>query len=297
MATGNKQASTSTPTLLQPNFEVIDDSYSHEAKAGYHLSIFVAANRLICSVLDVEANKFIALQEYQFELDDSFNNTCKLITQQGSNSFYSGEYRSVSAALVDHRSTLIPGPLFDEQHADKLLQFNHGKNVGKAAHDLIPEINAQNVYMLPENVSTTIKKIFPNVQLFHFSTPLLETLLVKNKHSKEQQIFVHLLPTRLCVSVLKEGKLILYNSYPHQTNEDIVYYTLFAMEQLQLNPEKVPLAIWGEIPKNAALLQLLRTYVKNVHFGLRPDNVNYSLQFEEIPAHYYYHLFNHLILL
>jgi len=294
MATGSKQASP-LPSL-HPNFEVIDESFSPEAKAGYHLSILAGTDQLACSVLDIQANKFIAIQELQFENDDSFKSTCDLLKQQGSDSFYSGEYSSVTAALVHPLSTLIPVPLFDPESSDNYLQFNHGKDVGTAAHDLIPETDAQNVYALPENIDAIIKRAFPNVQVCHFSTTLLESLLVQHKNSTEQQIFVHLLPTRLCVTVLNEGKLILYNTYPHKTKEDVVYYILFVMEQLKLNAEKIPLSLYGEIQKSSEVFKLLEKYVKDVQFGSRPKNINYSLKFQEIPGHYYYNLFNHFFL-
>jgi len=44
------------------------------------------------------------------------------------------------------------------------------------------------------------------------------------------------------------------------------------------------------------MVELFEKYVKDVQFGSRPENINYSLKFEEVPKHYYYNLFNHFFL-
>ena len=87
-------------------------------------------------------------------------------------------------------------------------------------------------------------------------------------------------------------KLLLINSFSWQTNEDILYYTLFVCEQLELNPEKFTLTITGEIEKGSVLYQLLSNYVLDINIPLNPSSFSPTLTIGDSPFHHHVILYN-----
>ncbi len=44
----------------------------------------------------------------------------------------------------------------------------------------------------------------------------------------------------------EKNELVFYNVFNFENNEDILYYLLFMMEQIQLNPLQVKLSVAGQ---------------------------------------------------
>src|SRR5690606_27393588 len=83
---------------------------------------------------------------------------------------------------------------------------------------------------------------------YHSTTILLKTILENEKYSLPK-MYLHFQKNNFDCIVLKNGELQLCNSYTYKTPEDFIYYTLFCMEQLNLNPENLPVILCGEIDK------------------------------------------------
>ena len=80
-------------------------------------------------------------------------------------------------------------------------------------------------------------------------------------------MFVHIQKEHFEIVVVKNRKLILYNTFTYTTKEDFIYYILFTAEQLALDPDTFPLYLLGDIDKENAFYDILYTYVRNVFFG------------------------------
>jgi len=294
MATGNKyQAAPTTP--LKPSFEVIDDAFSLDNSGGYHFSILIETDCISCSVLDTGSNRYLALQEFRFEADARFGKCIETLKDLGTQGeLFSGEYGSVSAALVHAHSTLIPAPLYEESSKHKYLNFSlgEGQDRGDPGAELINEAEAQNLYAIPMGLDQALKKLFPQVRLHHFSTPMIEHQLVQNKNQAELNIYANIRTSEFDMIVINNGDLQLYNSFRYKSKEDVVYYLLYVSEQLKLNPDQFALTLFGKVKKDSELCLLIETYIRNVNFGSRPAGFEYSIRFGEVPGHHHLNLFN-----
>ncbi len=96
--------------------------------------------------------------------------------------------------------------------------------------------------------------------------------------------------------VLIEGKkLIFYNTFRHHSAEDFMYYLLFACEQLQLNPENIELVLLGEVERNSALYNVAQKYIRNLKFGERKVDADFSYQLQALPKHSYFTVFSNYL--
>jgi hypothetical protein len=69
---------------------------------------------------------------------------------------------------------------------------------------------------------------------------------------------------------IRDGKAVYYNSFPFQTKEDLLYYTLLCFNTLKLDPQVFPLTVAGLIEDDAPLYQVLYQFVKNVSLAAWP---------------------------
>ena len=83
-----------------------------------------------------------------------------------------------------------------------------------------------------------------------------------------------------------------YNAFKYKTKEDFIYYLIFVLDQLKLNPEEIELVLSGLIDKNSKLFEMVYKYVRNITFPPLDASYNYSYIFNDIPSHQYSNLLN-----
>lgn len=163
-------------------------------------------------------------------------------------------------------SNLVPKEFFDEEQSADYLKFNSKiLNTDYISHDEISVNESVNVYVPYVNINNFIFDTFGEFEYKHASTILIETILQKATTS-DQQLYININTHDFELIAIKDKQLILYNSYEYSSKEDVIYYILFAMEQLQFSPETIKLKLMGLIKKNDALYEMIYTYVRFVEF-------------------------------
>ena len=89
---------------------------------------------------------------------------------------------------------------------------------------------------------------------------------MNSKNNSEKQFFVNVAETSFDIVVIENSKLLFYNSFSYNTQEDFIYYILFTAEQLKLNPEKFLLYFIGDVEKDSEIYHITYQYVRNVDF-------------------------------
>jgi hypothetical protein len=84
--------------------------------------------------------------------------------------------------------------------------------------------------------------------------------------------------------------LLSNNSFEFTTKEDLLYFTLFAFEQLKIETEKVEVQLYGDITKGDEYFNLLYEYIRNLSLGGTPNKINIPADFEGFEAHKHFGL-------
>ena len=116
------------------------------------------------------------------------------------------------------------------------------------------------------NINNYLFEVYGEFEYKHASTILLEHVLIQEKHSRDNTIYINVELFHFEMVVVKKGKLQLYNTFEYHTKEDFIYFILFTIEQLKLNPETVVVKLSGSIEKTDALYQILYIYIRYVTF-------------------------------
>lgn len=281
-------------TLPKADISLYDKSYNTANAIQYKLYIELSTFGLKQTILDVNSKTFIAFEYYKFDNVYNENALVPLVNNiLKENEIYRLKFKSVSLAYINNRSTLIPNAIFDKSKLAEYHRFNFSVSTEDYyCADKLINLAATNVYSIP-NVITTLFSEFDNINFSHFSSALIESALIKTKENKAlSAIYIHVLENSFQVSIIKNQKLALYNSFIYQSSEDFIYYLLFVLDQQGINNEEASIILSGEIEKNSAIYSILHKYINELEFGKRTNNLKFSYILEEIPAQFHHALFN-----
>ena len=279
---------------IKPHIRLFDKSFVLSKSKHYKIYIELSKNSLKQTIFNTENNTFIGFEEYQFsdiQNDYSLVQPIKEIIE--TNPLYKNEFNGVYIAFVNNRSTLIPNAIYKADQLQSFHQFNFTKQEeDQFFSDQLINLSAHNIYSVPDFI-TTIFSAIKNVHFNHFSSALIEyALLTSKKERAISSLHVHILPSSFQLTVIKDQKLQLYNSFIYQSSEDFIYYLLFVLDQLGINNEEATISLTGHVEKNSVIYSILLKYIKNLSFGKRPENLKFSYILEEMPPHFHSALFN-----
>lgn len=272
----------------------------------YELAVRLRADRLSYCILDSNTNKFLHLETWEEAVperksfipgDEDADDTNKLIhLLENDLSWLTSGFKQTRLIIDQGKSTLIPQALFKEEEKSNVFEFNIAGGPypeEELAYNHLTGINAYSIYHVSPGINKLVKKFFHEAKAYHFSTAFIQSIYLKNMNKdNEHKLFVHTSGGRMDILRIKAKKLDYYNSFRFNTAEDFMYYLIFVVEQLGLNPESVEVLMMGEIDKHSSLTELAKKYVRNVFFLARNDDFRYSFVFDQLPGNYYFNLLN-----
>lgn len=281
---------------FQSNLSLIDENCNLENSKNYILSIRCKPNGFSFSVLDDVQKKFIALESYYLQKTDTkpgfFGNSYieSIHALFEKNNLLKAFFKSVIIIIDNHNSTLIPAEFFSEAIKENYLKFANGTFTDEIVEsDNINELNTYNVFAFNKSLKDKLINYFPSASFIHHSTLLLKNLLADNSG---QKVYINVGDLKFDLIVLNNKNLEFYNSFVYESSEDFIYYVLFAIKQLNLNPENLNLVILGEIEKDSAVYKISYKYIRNIEFVSRKTSFKHSEEIKNLPAHYHYTLLN-----
>ncbi len=260
----------------------------------YHLSIEVSLDHFAFTILDTLTYTYKLLKVFEINAKGIKNRCKKILDIINTEKILQKEFYSSSLALNNFPSTLIPIPFYKEEQKKQVLSFNH-EIYEEILTDKIQNIDAFNIYSIPKDLQNIIHSSFPNTQIKCFSSILIDQLLVQNKENEEKVIYASINRRNLEVCVIGNNQLEFYNRFETDSKEDILYFLLFTYEQLELSPDKIELILLDDILESDEQYNLLYQYIRNISFGKRPENLQYSQDINSIKPHQYFCLFSQVL--
>lgn len=174
----------------------------------------------------------------------------------------------ISETVVIHRNnlfSLVPKALFDKDELANYLKFN-AKILANdfIEYDEIESHEMMIVYVPYMNINNYIFDILGEFEFVHNATVLLESLLKSSGSATEPACFVHVSHRQIDMIVTNRKQLVFYNSFNYETKEDFIYYILFTLEQLDLDPENIPLRLFGKVEEGDELYNICYEFVRHI---------------------------------
>lgn len=241
--------------------------------AFHKLSIQVSLDGLSFCVLDTLSNSLALSHSVHFKQDvspfDLHRELRESFAEKGVLEFVFSEVVAI------HRNalfTLVPQPLFDPDHLANYLKFN--ARIQASDHldyDRLEGLDMVNVYVPFANVNNYIYDLFGEFEFRHSATVLLESLLKLPSSRQGTLCFLHLSGTQMDLALFANRKLLFYNSFPFSGPQEVIYYLLFSLEQLGLDPAVTRVRLFGEVGEGDPVYEQCAEFFEQVSLLLPSD--------------------------
>ncbi len=243
----------------------------------YKLSIQVSLNGLSFCVADTLKNAILIGEHVNFGKELSPYEVQRELKDVLSE--HNIHEMDISDVVVIHRNplfSLVPKALFDKNELANYLKFN-AKILATdlIAYDEIESHEMVNVYVPYMNINNFVFDLFGEFEFVHNGTVLLQSLLKSAGNTSEAVCYVNVGYRQMDMIILSKKQLHFYNSFNFYTKEDFIYYLLFTFEQLDLDPESIPLRLFGFIGEGDELYNICYEFVRNISIYIQ-DNM-YSI--------------------
>lgn len=290
-----------SPDHILPAVNRIDALFKESELMNYYLSVQIGEKSFSYCILDSITNKYIGVGEIRLpvvkgpgevEIKLPFESFMgKVVTALP---VLKKKFKSSKVIWEGPKSTLVPEHLFEEKEQRNILAFNIPLDpLDKVYHDLLPDFRIFNVFSVPQKEKELISRTFGVDHLPHLISVLVESIYQNYKAELVRpKVFLHVREGLFDLVVMDQFKLYYANTFDFRRPEDMVYFTIFTLEQLGFSQDQAEIVLMGKINRNTSLYNLVFKYLRRVEFAKRTQVCEYSFVFNEIPQHAYFPLLN-----
>jgi len=259
-----------------------------------YLSIQISLDGFSFCIYHCNTKKHIALIQYELQLKTNTpeNHLKKIETIFEENLLLQQSYKSIFVTHQNELATVVPLEYFHEDNLTTYLN-NTLKTLPNdyITYDTLKHTEANVVYIPFVNINNYLFTKYGAFEYYHSASLFIDKMLQASMNSESSKMCIQVFNNRFELIVVKSNKLIFYNSFDFITSADFIYYILFTMEQLNLNPEEINTLLFGAIEKESELFIIAFQYIRNIAF-YSEENTKLTKEFELLSKHSNYTLLN-----
>lgn len=277
--------------------KIHDEAFSLTQATACNLYISISQKALRLAVVDTNRNKFVVLEDY--ELVSVFNpaqvaEQLYLIATENP-LFQEKNWHAVRVSISNQHFTLVPETLYDPEHqADYLRLHSQVSQQDEILAYRHSGLEAVNIFAIDAYVYEALQKVFPErkVQIIHQTSALIKSILHQANRLTERKLYVFVERNYVTVLVAGQSGLEFCNIFHYLSPEDFIYYIIFVMQEMKLNPEQETITVWGDITHDSTLFTTLQKYIRHIKLGKKPADVEYSYKLHDLFEHRYFELYS-----
>lgn len=183
-------------------------------------------------------------------------------------------YNNVFAAFISPFFNFVPDDYISVSN-DVLLNFSEAEFENNAILESPAKYGNTIVYGTSQCVLDKLNELFSKIQVSHSGRIFLDSIL----YSKQPELHLNLYKHNLEAVVTNEKGIVFYNLFDAQTDEDVLFYSLFILEQLGLDTNKIELKCYGELLPHTEVYQKLKKYIRYISPASKNEEFleNYTL--------------------
>jgi hypothetical protein len=198
------------------------------------------------------------------------------------------KFEKVDVAFLNTDFSLMPEAFAEDKDLKSLLKFTSGAmDIKRTFTHHLKDIEF--CFTIHHDLVSYVEKVFTNASIRHCGAVTIQFLF--DQHSlKSSQLFLVISDGFIELAAKDTNHLLFYNVFSYENNEDILYYLLFVMEQFDLNPLHVNLAIACQKSLTDELIKSIKKYIKHVSFCVNDSSIKLNGELAKLPQHYYFTL-------
>ena len=252
-----------------------DSSFDSNQISNLHLSIELSSSSLSYCIIDTQKYRCLLLSSQKLETDN-------LLEIFSNDDYLSQNFKSKSISFVNFANTLVPFELYEKEDKENLFALNHELNDEVLLEDNLRE-EIINLHAVPKLFFQTIKNILPAATLRSQSSILINNFT--NLNLKVETMFLYLKDSFVNIVVTKGKNLLFQNKFNYVTKEDLLFYVLFSIQELNFSNEDINTIVYGNVTENE--FSILYDYIRNIKYGNKLKDISCSNEFNSIENHCY----------
>ena len=286
-----------TAQQFYPTYKIKDPKFSIEELSSYSLNILVSDSDCSVAVIDVRKSRCLYAEKSEFEKTYSSKQQITILEQfyEDHHFLKAGFWKSINISLKNDKFSLVPLSLFDDSIADEYLALNceidrKNETIYNYQHK---NVGACNVFSLDNDLQEWFKITYPtrDINFIHQTSAFIEGI-TKIFTDRKKSLAVLCDHNSINIALIENKQLIYCNVFSYNTAEDLLYYVMYVMNELELNPDKVPVTIWGDFDQTSIYFAKLFKYIRELHLGHRPETLSFGYVFDELFEHSLFDLLN-----
>ena len=274
------------------DFSYFQDSFNLRKLSSYYLQIQLCKFGIGYVITDPIRNQHIAIKKVTFENPEeellvNFQNAIR------EDVYLNKHYKAVNFLMVSEKNTLIPADFFDKKHLKDYFKFNFILTKEEEVHfNYLEKAKAYNVYSMPSVLINFLVNHFPEIKLFHYTTPFIKSVFRDNENSKSvfDIINISFQHDLMNLIVIKRGKLVFFNDFDYHAPEDAVFYIMSVMKKIFIDIHKSDFTVQGTIVEGDKLHNYLQKYIPEVKFISKSEK---GFPFMKVPVHLFANMLNY----
>ena len=252
-----------------------DSNFDSNQISNLHLSIELSSSSLSYCIIDTQKYRCLLLSSQKLETDN-------LLEIFSNDSYLSQNFKSKSISFVNFANTLVPFELYEKKDKENLFALNHELNDEVLLEDNLRE-EIINLHAVPKLFFQTIKNILPEAALRSQSSILINNFT--NLNLKVETMFLYLKDSFVNIVVTKGKNLLFQNKFNYVTKEDLLFYVLFSIQELNFSNEDINTIVYGNVTEDE--FSILYDYIRNIKYGNKLKDISCSNEFNSIENHCY----------
>jgi hypothetical protein len=282
-------ASVALPVAL---LSLRDETLDPVNPAAYNLYLSAGAAGLRLGVADVRRNKFVVLEDYGPTPATSLAGQFRALAAQHDLLGLPG-WNSVRLAVQNRSFTLLPAPLFRAGDEAAYLRLHHHVDADHEAvqHYRHSTLETVSIFAAEKALLDWFHAAYPTGRVVHQTSALLEGVIHQSEAAAPRRVYLSVGQQELTIVAVRDKRVEFCNVFAFTSAEDLIYYTILVMQELQLNPDQDPVIVWGDLVHDSELFTILRKYIRHVRFGNRPFDLAYSYKLNDVFEYRYFELY------
>ena len=244
-------------------YEFVSESFRLENTFEYILSIQVSLNGFSFSIRQEESDELVLLKTAPLKVSSKDLLSRRFQDWYNNEELLQKPYKRTNVIVLSNSFTLLPKQYSGKATLEEIphVLFNEAEKM-EFAENHIESINATILFALPKNLNNTIQQTIGYCTIWH----PVKALLNARSSSEDKQISVYMDDKDLFLMVHKSNELVFCNSFRVNHANDIVYYALSVLKQLDIKTKDTIVKCAGNSAFSKDIYQLLPSYFKSVTF-------------------------------
>ena len=180
------------------------------------------------------------------------------------NKFGNTTFNNTKLFLIPERFSLVPEGLFNPNEYIKALDYIFDEHSEHHIFDCAIK-KSESIFIsdLPIDLLNIAKEELNISDKNDYSATWLNKVLNRDE---ETAAYVNILADSFLITIIKNGKLQLFNRFVFEGKNDFLYFLLGSIQSSDLKNEEINLYLSGEISSSSPLHEQLSYYFKEVKF-------------------------------